>query len=498
MPEQTADTRAARFLLIALLLIIALGAALRMYRLGAESFWLDEAYSVELASFPTSEVLHELVINDVHPPLYYFVVHFWIKLFGDSEWSVRFISVLFGVLAIPLIFLLALQLFDRVTGLFAAALLALSQFHIGFSQEGRMYAMLVSLTLLSFYFFLKLLEGKRSRLAFVAYVASSTLMMHTHIYSFFIIIAQNIYFLTLAFTAKEIFKRSLKRWLLAQLVLALLFVPWFFALLRQVSRVRRGFWIPDEPPRAILDALYLHAGSTNLAWVLFPLVAFAVLSAWKGVRKEAGVPASQTQIKDGFNSERLKIYLLLLWLVCPIILPFLVSKFSSPIFLPKYTIPALPAFIILAARGLSRVRFHQLRMLAAVFILCFSLIALRNYYGTVRKDQWRDAVSGLEQKAEMNDLILLNPPSSIAAFDYYSKRTDLVKIPFPDYKWDFKAETVAQYLKPVVEGRRRVWLLLSQQNQLSPLISKHLGESYDLKAHGIYSGVETFLFEKRK
>ena len=499
MPEQTEDHRVTRPLLIGLLLIIALGTGLRMYGLGAESFWLDEAYSVEIASFPTSEVLHELVINDVHPPLYYFIVHFWIKLFGDSEWSVRFISVLFGVLAIPLIFLVALQLFDRITGLFAAALLAVSQFHIGFSQEARMYALLVSLTLLSFYFFLKLLEdGRRSRLALVAYVASSTLMMHTHVYSFFIIIAQNTYFLTLAFTSREIFKRTWKRWLLAQLGLALLFVPWFFALLRQVSRVRRGFWIPDEPPRAILDALYLQAGSSDLAWLLFPLVAVAVLSAWKAVTKDAGTPESQSPFGESLSSERLKIYLLLLWLISPIILPFLVSKFSSPIFLPKYSIPALPAFMILAARGFSVVRIHQLRMLAVVFILCFALIALRNYYGTTRKDQWRDAVTRLEERAEASDIILLNPPSSVSAFNYYSRRTDLIKIPFPDYKWDFKTETVAQYLKPVVEGRTRIWLVLSQQNQLSPLISKHLGEWYELKAHGIYPGVETFLFEKRK
>jgi hypothetical protein len=189
---------------------------------------------------------------------------------------------------------------------------------------------------------------------------------------------------------------------------------------------------------------------------------------------------------------------LLLWLACPIILPFLVSKFSSPIFLPKYTLPALPAFIILAARGLATLRFHQLRMLMVSLIICFSLITLRGYHGTIKKDQWRDAVAHLEQRAEASDLILLNPPSSISAFNYYSKRADLIKIPFPDYKWDFKAETVAQYLKPVVEGRERVWLILSQQNYLSPLIAKQLGEWYDTKAHGIFSGLETFLFEKRK
>lgn len=497
--QQNKDARVSRLLLIGLVLISALGAGLRMYQLGAESFWLDEAYSVEIASFPTAEVINQLVVHDVHPPLYYFAVHFWIKFFGDSEWVVRFLSVLFGILAIPLIFLLAAELFERVTGLFAAALLALSQFHIGFSQEARMYTLLVSLTLLSFYFFLKLLEGKKSRLVFACYVASSTLMMHTHVYSFFIIAAQNIYFLTFAFASNEIFKRTVKRWLLAQLCLALLFVPWFFALMQQVSRVRRGFWIPDEPPRAILDALYLHAGSVNLAWILFPLIAFAVLSAWISLRKdEGGAAASPPVHRESLISGRLKIYLLLLWLVCPVILPFLVSKFLSPIFLPKYTIPALPAFIILAARGLSSVRFHQLRMLVVVLIICFSLINLRNYYGTVKKDQWRDAVAHFEKTAQANDAVLLNPPSSVSAFNYYSKRTDLIKIPFPDYKWDFKAETVAQYLKPVVQGRDRVWVVLSQQNQLSPLIAKHLGEWYDLKAHGIYPGVETFLFEKRK
>jgi hypothetical protein len=137
-------------------------------------------------------------------------------------------------------------------------------------------------------------------------------------------------------------------------------------------------------------------------------------------------------------------------------------------------------------------------MLLVVLILCFSLINLLSYYDTVKKDQWRDAVARLEEQALANDAVLINLPSSVSAFNYYSKRTDLMKIPFPDYKWDFKAETVAQYLKPVVEGRDRIWLVLSQKNHLSPLIAEHLGQWYDLKAHGLYSGVETFLFEKRK
>ena len=75
------EAKLSRLLLVTLTLIIALGTALRIYRLGSDSVWLDEAFSIKIAHGTPSEIIEETG-KDVHPPLYYFALHYWMKLFG--------------------------------------------------------------------------------------------------------------------------------------------------------------------------------------------------------------------------------------------------------------------------------------------------------------------------------------------------------------------------------------------------------------------------------
>ncbi|HYJ47545.1 MAG TPA: glycosyltransferase family 39 protein [Pyrinomonadaceae bacterium] len=469
---------------------------MRVYRLGAESIWLDEAFSIQFAHGSPSEIIEETA-KDVHPPLYYFALHYWIELFGDTEFSSRLLSALFGVLAIPAIYKLAASIYDRSTGLLAATLLALSHFHIEFSQEARMYTLLTLLTLLSMHFFLKLLAGRRGALAFALYITSSALMLYTHVYSLFVLAAQNLFFLSLPFAAKNVFGRVWKRWLVAQGALFVLFLPWLSVLVQQFSRVQRGFWIPRQPPGTLLDTFILYAGSRQLALLLFPLVALSIFLEWRGRQDQGPVETSGPAGLEGALTGQLKIYFLLLWLVCPILLPFVASEFMSPIFLPKYTIPASAAFIILASRGFLSVRFHQLRMVLALLLICFSLVDLRDYYRAVKKDTWRDAVAEVEKLAQPGDLMLFNQQSGQSPFDYYLRKKVLDEKPFPDFSSELRADNVAELLKPAVEGHDRVWLVISHPGPLSPLIAEQLKTWYTAAAHINDPGVEIYLFEKR-
>lgn len=493
--RQFSEAGISRLLLATLLLISALGATLRIHKLGAESIWLDEAYSIQISHGSLASIINETA-KDVHPPLYYFALHYWMQIFGDSEFSTRLLSALFGTLAIFALYKFATLLFNRTTGLLAALLLALSQFHLTFSQEARMYALLSLLSLLSLYFYIKLLTG-RSRFALAGYVIFSALMLYTHVFSLFVIIAQNLFWLSLFFASREMFKRTWKRWLLAQTFLFVLFLPWLSVLAQQVSRVQKGFWILKPTLRTLFDTLIIYAGSTLLVWILFPLAALAIFLGWKGRSETETGESLSNETHESLLSSRLKIYLLLLWLVCPLILPFIISQFSTPIFQPKYTIPASLAFIILATRGLLSIRFHQLRMLLSLAILCFSLIALNNYYNSLKKDVWRDAVANFKRLAQPGDLVLFNQQSGQIPFDYYSKRADLIEQPFPDYNSELTTDNITALLKPTIEGHRRVWLVLSHQSNLSPLIATQLGEWYTVMAHTIDPGVEIYLFEKR-
>ena len=488
------SSKVSRLVLAALILIIVAGAALRVYQLGTESVWLDEAFSIKLSQNEPAGIIEE-TSKDVHPPLYYFALHYWMMLFGDSERGVRLLSALLGVLAITATYKVASLLFGKATALTASALLALSRFHLEFSQEARMYTLLGLLALASVYFFIKLVE-KPSLAAFLAYVAASGLMMYTQVYSVFILAAQNLFVLTLLFASRETFRRVLWRWLLAQIILAVLFLPWFSVLAQQVSHVQKGFWIPRLPARFMFSTLVMYAGSYVLSGFLFTLAALAVFFGWR--RKNEEAESVSGSAPAGTLTERLKIYLLLLWLSCSILLPFLVSQFASPIFLPKYTIAALPAFLILAARGFSRLRFHQLRVVVVLLVVFFSAGVLKNYYAALKKDPWREAVASFEQLAKPGDLVLFNQASGQYPFDYYSKTRGLDEEPFPDFQSELTHANLPALLGETVKDRTRVWLVVSHPNELTPLIPLQLAEWYGAATEIIYPGVEMYLFEKRR
>lgn len=502
-PETEIHSSAKRLALLCLLLITSTGALLRIAYIGSDSIWLDEAYSIHVAHENLSGIIEE-ASSDVHPPLYYFLLHYWMNLFSDSERSARMLSALFGIIALPLAYWLAALLFDRQTGVLSAALLAFSHFNIEFSQETRMYSLLVMLALASAYFFLKLFVSE-SRWTVAGYILTSCLLMHTHVYGLFVIAAENIFFLTLFFSSRELFKRVFWRWLLSKIVLFLLFVPWLTVLVRQVLRVQKGFWIPPPTWNELKLTWITIAGSYKLTYLLVPLAIIPILLLLRRLSLNSAyfVNAEAESNRRVPFTNRQRILFLLIWLAAVILLPFVLSHFVTPIFLLKYTIPASPAFLMLAARGILSLRPLPLRTFAFALFLILALTNMRDYYSAIKKDVWRDSVAFFNQKARAGDLVLFTEPAAHMPFDYYLRRTDIAEKPFPEYnnrlgRYDeLRSDNVSELLKPIVEGRERVWIVLSHQNQLSPLVPAQMAQWYTVAEHRIDPGVELYLFKKK-
>jgi mannosyltransferase len=495
----SARSAQAGFTGLILLLILSLGAMLRIVNLGSDSIWLDEAYSIQFAHLAPVQLLAETAASDVHPPLYYLLLHYWINLFGDSEASVRLLSVLFGLLAILMIYLVAARLFDRATALLSALLLSLSLFHIEFAQEARMYALLALLSLCSLHFFLKLFADERRGVALAGYIVSTSLLMHTHVYGFFTIFAENLFFFSLYFSRRDTFRRLFARWLSAQAALVLLFVPWLSIMLQQFKRVQQGFWIPRPTLNFLRLTWMLYAGSTLLSFLFIPLVALGFVAppesrAQQTTEEHLSAPPL-TEKRLPFSG-REKILLLLFWFVSPIFIPFVLSQFLSSIYLPKYTIVASVAFIMLAARGIMNIRRDRVRVALVAVVLLLSLAGLRAYWSAPHKDFWRESASYFDRTAHDGDLVLFNQGNGQVPFDYYSKRGGINKLPFPDYKTELTTENVAALLQQVVAGHNRVWLVSSHPTETTALVINQLGEWYKVTEHRIDPGVELYLFEK--
>ena len=124
-----------------LLLVLLIASALRFYRLDGQSFWNDEGNSARIAE-RSLQLITEGAAGDIHPPLYYYVLHFWRDVFGSSEFALRSLSAVLGVALVWLTFLIARRLFTPNIGLVAALIAAINPFQVYYSQEARMYMLL--------------------------------------------------------------------------------------------------------------------------------------------------------------------------------------------------------------------------------------------------------------------------------------------------------------------------------------------------------------------
>ena len=136
-----------------LLAVLVLACVLRLFHIGASSLWADEAFSWLVARQPAWAILTQR-LEPILPPLYHFLLHFWIRL-GESETVLRGFSALCGLLTVPVIYALGRELFTPATGLAAALLTAVLPFQVYFAQETRLYALVILLSALLLWGFVR-------------------------------------------------------------------------------------------------------------------------------------------------------------------------------------------------------------------------------------------------------------------------------------------------------------------------------------------------------
>ncbi|NOY58079.1 MAG: hypothetical protein GXO75_03965 [Calditrichaeota bacterium] len=185
---------------LAALLILA--AALRIYHLAFKSISIDESIGFFYALDTLPHVI-AFTINDVHPPLFYILHHFWIALFGTGEAAIRSISVFWGLLSIWGIYKLGSLLFNRTVGLLAAFLLTISPWHIWLCQNARSNAMLMFLAIANIYFFYRIITTTQKKWYYLYGIITLT-AIYTHYFAFMLWIAEGLYVLISRFMREKI------------------------------------------------------------------------------------------------------------------------------------------------------------------------------------------------------------------------------------------------------------------------------------------------------
>jgi 4-amino-4-deoxy-L-arabinose transferase-like glycosyltransferase len=166
-------------------------AALRFTRIGHQSFWLDESYTVDLVQRPFGDMLSGVASDESTPPLYYIVAWLWEKLFGHGEAGLRSLSALFGTLAVPAAWAAAREWFGPAraprAGLIAAALVAFNPFFVWYSQEARSYSLLVLMAALTLLFL--------ARRSYGWWALTAAVALLTHYFAAFLLVPEAIWLL---------------------------------------------------------------------------------------------------------------------------------------------------------------------------------------------------------------------------------------------------------------------------------------------------------------
>ena len=264
-----------KYRLIIILSLFSVGVFLRIYNLGAESLWLDEVVSVNIAQ---DNIIRpeQILKGDIHLPLYYLLLHFWTSIFGISDLIVRLPSAIFGAFAVLVIYKLGKTLFGVESGVYSALFLAVSTFNIKYSREARMYSLVTVTTLLSMFFLIRFLQASKLKFL-VGYVIGTIIMLLSHYYSLFTLLFQ--IFIVLLYPHKT--KHMMKRYAVAQLIIVLFFLPWLSNVFGLVSAIMVGqlAWIPAMNLNFIVDIFFKFCNGSVVHIILFSTLALGEYGA---------------------------------------------------------------------------------------------------------------------------------------------------------------------------------------------------------------------------
>jgi mannosyltransferase len=381
------------------------GLLLRTYRLDHVSFWVDEGFSAQMAEAArVSAWLH-----DVHPPLYYALLSVW-RTCSDSDWWLRFLSVLFGAAAIPVVYSLGRHMFSENAGLWSAALLSVLYIHVQYSQEARMYSLMVLLFACALW---GLVVGAREghAAAWIVYTVSASMLAYTQGLGLMFIVVLAALFPVISPKIRQL--KDWRRWLLANSVVASVFSPYALNYAQRARGVVSGFWIePQGPEPPIFSTLFygtvsaipplsqilahqlgIQISAVFGQWVWFAPVLVLLAFALTSVRAES----------------RWALWSLLLAYTLPIFVLSAISLVIRPLLVPRVLLPTVvPIVLLLGSFAPSTGTRHLWRHLglAGVFIVLLvgGVCGLRYQ----AKEEWRQASQFLQEHVGSTDVVLLN------------------------------------------------------------------------------------------
>jgi mannosyltransferase len=408
------------------LLFLAFGA--RILYLSAPSLWLDEAISAKIIEGSLADCIQRAK-TDLHPPLYYMLLHLW-SFIGRDEFTLRLFSVIANVLSGIVLFLCARRIFHPTVALLALFLFTLSPFQIRYSQEVRMYSFLGLWMALALFFAWEYLTNKSLPFLF-GYVFSSALGLYTHYQAGIFLVILN---MAIAIPLYHQGKRILWRWLPAQLMILFLFSPWIPYFINQFNGGGRS-WVSFHPsfPLSVSPLFAFLWGDPVLSklyhflWPIFMRIKdLGIVIQWIGYLGLVIVFISFILMSWKYRDRLIHLTIPILFMVLLLVGTFALSyglSFRSNIYGAKYLFGASFVFYILVAVLLiALTRFNRKFGIGlGVVITTIQVFMLVAYYQPENhRENWRGAVAHIKGHPGPNQAVGFHFDAPMAPYAYYA------------------------------------------------------------------------------
>ena len=495
-------SRSRSYPIVVISLFVLAAFAARALSLEAQSLWRDEVDALRFATGPLSEILSRFTQTGWNGPLYFMLLRGWVGLTGTSEYAMRFFSLFFGVLCVPLVYALGRRLFSRPAGFLGALLMTASPYLIWYSVEVKMYTLVPALALLAIYALRRASAGGGWYWWGVQVFATS-FAFYSHVLAALLISIEILLGLVWWPWAR-------KQWIGGLASLAALTLPYLPLLVWQWPLLFTARETGFHPYSLAQMALILFNGWSlgvlplRQPWGVILKAVVGAMAVW-GLVSSLFSPSFFPSRAAGKNRTLRNSLVLLIWLLTPLLAVGVISRWQ-PLFTDRYLVWGAPAFYLLIALGLAF--FLQFKawgpwvtMLLAGVIIVFDSVSAWQQVITPIKSDFRAAaahVSNYREEDEQaapgisyGDLAFKTYLPFASSAGYPSVRAGelfVFQIPYGRYTFDYyfphhgyawadgyytnhraaggsfsvTEQENAQYMEEMVAGHGAVWLVATE------------------------------------
>lgn len=392
------------------------------------SIWADEVFSMDIIKRSYSEII-DFTASDVHPPLYYFILKFFVDIFSFSNISAIYIGKIVSIIPLALtVFYLGKKVRDNFgflcSAIYGICIICMPKM-IDYAVEIRMYSWGLFFVTASFLYAYDIIT-KKTISSWIFFTIYSLLAAYTHYFSLISVAIIYVYLFIVCIRQKQ-----LKKWLICSAVTIIAYLPWLMVVIKQLAVVNADYWIEPITFRTIINYIIFpfkelgsRLGYIPAVFLILLFIFVTILGIKKVIKTNKTISQKTVYIIMGF-----------VVLITTVLIGIVVSFIMRPIFVERYMVPALGCFWLCFAYFLSLLKnkkklFSVISAIVILMSLFNTAVVAKNEFEILNGFKKYDSVL---QSIDDNDIIITNSSHIRGAISYYRNAKCYLWDPNNDY-----------------------------------------------------------------